>query len=207
MGRQDSLGFRLANSPGARTADRKASVFTLSWGGPPFTIDRVLRSHNPASIIGWTMPMSSHTSRVRGVTPIARQYGSGTASRSIIRQKTPWRASSAAIVRPTGPAPTTRTPCIAFGISNRSLAKEAELRRSCLGVGGIDLGMGYDCHRNQDLDYTCGGMEDMGTPAGVCAFYCVCPRSDAGGSHRWSRFGRRRSRACSFSNRSLPTRL
>jgi hypothetical protein len=31
-----------------------------------------------------------------------------------------------------------------------------------LGIGGIDLGVGYDCQCNQDLDYTCGGLEDMG---------------------------------------------
>jgi hypothetical protein len=34
----------------------------------------------------------------------------------MIRQETPWRASSAAIVNPTGPAPTTRTSGMAFRI-------------------------------------------------------------------------------------------
>jgi len=50
--------------------------------------------------------MSSHTSRVRGVTPMARQQEEGSVNdptaRAVPREP-------AAIVRPTGPAPTTRT--------------------------------------------------------------------------------------------------
>jgi hypothetical protein len=53
--------------------------------------------------------MSSQTSSVRGVTPMALQKPDGALSRSMIRQRRPCRTSSAAMVRPTGPAPTTRT--------------------------------------------------------------------------------------------------
>ncbi len=64
----------------------------------------------PASIMSRAMPMSSQTSSVRGVTPIARQKGRGSFSRSMIRGLMPCRASSPAMVSPTGPAPTTKTP-------------------------------------------------------------------------------------------------
>lgn len=56
-----------------------------------------------------TRPMESHTSRVRGTMPMALAWGCGAASRSTMRQSTPCRRSSAAAVRPTGPAPTTST--------------------------------------------------------------------------------------------------
>ncbi len=53
------------------------------------------------------IPMVSKTSRVRGKIASALEVCEGLAERSIMRQPAPCRASSLAIVRPTGPAPTT----------------------------------------------------------------------------------------------------
>lgn len=49
-----------------------------------------------------TMPIRSQISRVRGCTPTALAYGNRAGSRSMTRQGTPCRRSSAAVVSPTG---------------------------------------------------------------------------------------------------------
>src|SRR5512135_1541756 len=54
-------------------------------------------------------PMSRKTSRVRAWSARARDWSVGPAFGSMIRQRTPCRRSSQARVRPTGPAPATRT--------------------------------------------------------------------------------------------------
>jgi hypothetical protein len=77
--------------------------------------------------------MSSHTSNVRGVTPIARQYAKGCVSRSMMRQRIPCRASSLAKVKPTGPAPTISTSARGF------------LRRSLVHLGGHMHGFDTQC--------------------------------------------------------------
>jgi hypothetical protein len=72
-----------------------------------------LPSPIPASIISRAMPRSSETSGVRGVMPMTWRYGEGPGSRSMMLQRAPYRASSLAMVKPTGPAPTTRMPAMA----------------------------------------------------------------------------------------------
>src|SRR5262249_2510143 len=67
------------------------------------------RNGRPAATISSTMPRSWNTSSVRQWMPVARQCGSISGRLSTIRTGAPCRASSHAIVRPLGPAPTTRT--------------------------------------------------------------------------------------------------
>src|SRR5262249_49071576 len=61
-----------------------------------------------------TTPMSSNTSIVRACTTAAFEYTTGSSSCSTIRHVTPCRRSSAASVRPVGPAPTTRTSVVTW---------------------------------------------------------------------------------------------
>jgi hypothetical protein len=84
------IGKRLADAAGRRS----------------LMIDRLPSSQSPASIISRATPMSSHTSSVRGVTPMARQ-------------RTLCRASSPAMVKPTVAAPTTRTSAMTFSSVRR----------------------------------------------------------------------------------------
>ena len=71
-----------------------------------FVVDGLIRDHPGIEALG-DFPVFA-----RGVTPIALQYPDGFSSRSMIRQRAPCRASSAASVSPTGPAPTTSTTTI-----------------------------------------------------------------------------------------------
>src|SRR6478672_1656096 len=77
-----------------------------------------LDADSPAAIARSTTPMSSKISRVLGWTTSAREVVAGAGARSMIRGRTPCRANSFAIIRPVGPAPTTRTGSTGWFIAN-----------------------------------------------------------------------------------------
>src|ERR1700751_3405914 len=76
----------------------------------PLLLLKAMPAHSsPAPTASSTIPIIGNTSRVRGNIPSAFEVEDGAGALSTIRHRTPWRASSQAIVNPTGPAPTTRT--------------------------------------------------------------------------------------------------
>ena len=106
---QDALGLRLGEDQQVRIVGLEGFEVESDVGDP-------LPSENAptpwifrarASTLS-TTPMSSKTSRVLAWMPRARDCPVGPGPSSTIRQRRPCLASSQAIVRPTGPAPTTR---------------------------------------------------------------------------------------------------
>jgi len=65
------------------------------------------RNLRPRSSINFVAPHGSRISRLRGLTPSARDSTTGPSFLSMTRGLKPRRASSTAAVRPTGPAPAT----------------------------------------------------------------------------------------------------
>src|SRR5262245_20046179 len=117
----------------------------------PFAYSLKARNGQPAATASSTMPRSWKTSSVREWIPVARQCGSICGRLSTIRTGTPWRASSHAIVRPVGPAPTTRTGFWSSVVIRFSYSPHHD---SAVDVDGLS-GHERRCRGAQEGDETC----------------------------------------------------
>ena len=118
---QNSFGIVLSErQKSVRPLGQRGALFSL-WPRSPLAMLTRPRNPKPAASAWFTIPKSSQTSSVRGVIPSALQCGDRWRSRSINRQRTPWRSSSAAIINPTGPAPTDED--FAFRFHTRSVLR------------------------------------------------------------------------------------